>query len=312
MAMNRGWVYREQVDKKAAGQTVLDYYVQRYHHSSTAEWQQRIEAGQVTLNGGVIASETLLNGGQWLAYHRPPWDEPEVALDIPILYEDEDVWAVNKPSGLPVLPGAGFLEHTLLRQLQNRYPHENPVPIHRLGRGTSGLMLIARSPLARSSLSQQLRDRQIRKVYRALVGDWNLGDRLTITQPIGKIPHPTLGYVYGAAQEGRIAHSECDVLERRADSTLSSTLLSVAIATGRPHQIRIHLASVGFPLIGDPLYGVGGSLHPDVLQEKSDRVPVPGDCGYFLHAYQVAFRHPRTGKILELECQPPAILRCAR
>ncbi|MGB3519071.1 MAG: RluA family pseudouridine synthase, partial [Elainellaceae cyanobacterium] len=280
MAMNRGWVYREQVDKKAAGQTVLDYYVQRYHHSSIAEWQQRIKSGQVTLNGVVIASETLLDGGQWLAYRRPPWDEPDVPLDIPILYEDEDVWAVNKPSGLPVLPGAGFLEHTLLRQLQNRYPHENPVPIHRLGRGTSGLMLIARSPLARASLSQQLRDRHIRNVYRALVGTWNLGDRLTITQPIGKIPHPTLGYVYGAAREGRIAHSECDVLERRADSTLSSTLLRVAIATGRPHQIRIHLASVGFPLLGDPLYGAGGGLHPDVLQQKSDRVPVPGDCGY--------------------------------
>lgn len=299
--MNRGWVYREQIDKKAAGQTVLDYYVRRYPHSSPAEWQQRIEAGQVTLNGVVIAADTLLDGGQWLAYHRPPWDEPEVPLEIPILYEDEDVWAVNKPSGLPVLPGAGFLEHTLLRQLQIRYPHEHLVPIHRLGRGTSGLMLIARSPLARSSLSQQLRDRQIRKVYRALVGAWDLGDRLTITQPIGKIPHPTLGYVYGATSEGRAAYSECTVLERRA----KATLLAVAIATGRPHQIRIHLASVGFPLLGDPLYGAGGGLR----QESGDQVAVPGDCGYCLHAAHVAFQHPRTGKRLELDCEPPLLLR---
>lgn len=300
--MNNGWIYRERVDASGVGQTVLDYYTQRYRHSSRADWLQRIQAGQITLDQAPATPEKILTLAQQLAYHRLPWCEPDVSLDIRKIYEDDDLWAVSKPAGLPVLPGSGFLNHTLLKQWQYRYPYECPVPIHRLGRGTSGLMLIARSHQARSVLSQQLRDRQIIKVYRALVGQWDLGDRLTITQPIGKIAHPTLGYVYGAASQGQVAHSECRMLGSRGETTL----LEVTITTGRPHQIRIHLASVGYPLLGDPLYRAGG----DCVLPKTigDRAPVPGDCGYHLHAHRLLFRHPTMGNTLELECEPPARL----
>jgi 23S rRNA pseudouridine1911/1915/1917 synthase len=301
--MNRGWIYQERVHRVKAGLTLLGYYTQRYRHSSQEEWQQRIALGQILLNGCQAKADTLLRPGQWLTYHRPPWEEPEVPLSFDVLYEDRDLLVLAKPVGLPVLPGGGFLEHTLLLQLQRHYPQENPVPIHRLGRGTSGLMLIARSPLARANLSQQMRDRQICKIYRALIGNSDLGDRFTITHPIGKIPHPVLGYVYGAVPGGLSALSECGVLKR----TPETTLLEVEILTGRPHQIRIHLAAVGYPLIGDPLYDIGGIPRP-IPTDETESFPVPGDCGYHLHACHLSFSHPSTGQAMSIDCPPPANL----
>lgn len=306
--MNQGWIYREQVPPAQAGQTILDYYTQRYRHSSRAEWGSRIHAGQVQLDGQPASPETPLRSGQCLAYHRFPWEEPAVPLAFDIVYQDLDLWVIAKPADLPVLPGGNFLEHTLLRQLQQQYPQDTPTPIHRLGRGTSGLMLLARSPLARAHLSRQMCDRTLRKDYRALVGHSDLPDHFTITQPIGKLPHPTLTYVYGASPDGRFAQSNCRVLQRRRDATL----LAVNILTGRPHQIRIHLAAVGYPLIGDPLYQAGGVPHPlpqTLSGPNPAPIPVPGDCGYHLHAERLTFTHPRTAARLTVTCPVPAALR---
>ncbi|MBF2028107.1 MAG: RluA family pseudouridine synthase [Oscillatoriales cyanobacterium C42_A2020_001] len=299
--MNQGWIYRNQVKKTDVGLTILEFYQRHYRHSTLHDWQERIASGKVLLNGRSATAETILQVGQELTYDRPPWQEPDVPLSFDVLHEDRDLLAVVKPVGLPVLPGGGFLEHTLLWQLKQQYPAETPVPIHRLGRGTSGLMLLARSPLARSGLSQQMRDRQIRKTYRALVGTGNVPESFTVTCAIGKIPHPVLGYVYGAASEGFEAHSECRVLKRMAETTL----LEVTIRTGRPHQIRIHLAVAGFPLIGDPLYEAGGVPRQ---ARSGEKLPVPGDIGYHLHAYHVAFLHPRTQQPIKFTAPVPARL----
>jgi 23S rRNA pseudouridine1911/1915/1917 synthase len=222
-----------------------------------------------------------------------------VPLSFTVVYEDADLLVVAKPSGLPVLPGGGFLEHTLLWQLQQRYPQETPIPIHRLGRGTSGLVLLARSPAARASLSQQMRDRQIYKLYRALASGHSMPDTFTVTQPIGKISYPSLGYIYAATPDGLPAYSHCRVLRR----DLQTTLLEVTILTGRPHQIRIHLAAAGYPLWGDPLYTVGGV--PQIDLTDSTGLPVPGDCGYHLHACQLAFTHPMSRQLIKLDCPAP-------
>jgi 23S rRNA pseudouridine1911/1915/1917 synthase len=299
--MNQGWLYEERVRKVDAGITALDYYAARYRHSTLVEWRDRIVAGQILVDGNLTAPETLLKTGQHLAYRRSPWQEPEMPLNFEILYEDEDLWVVNKPSGLPVLPGGGFLEHTLLHQLQHRYPHNTPVPIHRLGRGTSGLMLLARSALAKSNLTAQMRDRQIRKTYHTLVVGNTMPDQFTINHPIGKIPHPVLGYIYGATADGNFAQSDCQVLKRNAETAL----LEVTILTGRPHQIRIHLAAAGYPLVGDPLYGMGGIPRCNSTLD-TEKLPVPGDVGYHLHAYHLAFAHPRTHQILHILCPVPA------
>jgi 23S rRNA pseudouridine1911/1915/1917 synthase len=322
--LNQGWCYQEQVPAKAAGMTVGDYYSQNYRHSQPAEWHNRILAGQVLLNQHPTTPDTLLQAGQWLSYHRPPWQEPEVPLDFAILYEDEDLWVISKPAGLPVLPGGGFLQHTLLWQLQQQYPssatQESPTPIHRLGRGTSGVMLLARTALARSRLSQLMRQHTqaasmlsptvrgdapqgLIKIYRALVGVGEIPEQFICNVPIGKIAHPQLGYLYAASDQGKPAHSAVQVLQRRIDATL----LEVTIATGRPHQIRIHLAAAGFPLLGDPLYQVGGI--PKTTLPTDQTIPVPGDCGYWLHAHQLHFYHPRTGERLEISSPPPPELQ---
>ena len=305
--MNQGWVYEEQIGKAGAGQTLLAYYVQRYKHSSEAEWRSRILSHQILLNDQPAQPNTTLKRGQRLAYHRPPWQEPEVPLEFELLYEDSDLLAVAKPSGLPVMPGAGFLEHTLLGQLKRHYPTETPVPIHRLGRGTSGLVLLGRSPLAKSELTKQMRDRKIHKVYLALASGTGMPDEFTIKQAIGKVPHPTMGYIYGAVAEddpsASFAHSECRVLKRDAETTL----LEVTILTGRPHQIRIHLAAAGYPLMGDPLYAIGGVAKLE-LNPETGKLPVPGDCGYLLHAWQIEFLHPSTRQLVQIEVPPPSLL----
>ncbi len=298
--MNNGCTYTDRITKQTVDQTVLDYYVQRYTHSSRDEWCDRICNDQIKLNGKSTTPETLIKSGQLLTYDRPPWEEPEVPLTFEICYEDPDLLVIVKPSGLPVLPGGGFLENTLLGLLKRSYPTNSPIPVHRLGRGTSGLMLLARSPLAKANMTKQMTDRQIQKIYLALASGIVESDRIEIHQPIGKIAHPVLGYLFAASSDGLVSESHLEVLERRADSSLCS----IRIFTGRPHQIRIHTATIGHPLVGDPLYDIGGSYRLDPPKsplvrgtlngkERPD-IAVPGACGYHLHAHRLSFRHPRS------------------
>jgi len=293
MLLNSGWRYQDQVNSAWHERRLLDFYVERYPHSSAPEWRARIEAEQVLVNGEPAPAEQILRRGQTLSYWRAPWREPPAPLEFDVLYEDEDLWIIDKPAGLPVLPGGNFLENTLLHQLRRRFPQDDPVPVHRLGRGTSGLMLAARSDLARRELTEQFRRRRLRKVYWALVETWDLPDRVETNQPIGPIPHPQLGQVWGADPGGKPAQSSIQVLERLPDRVL----LEVAITTGRPHQIRIHLAALGHPLQGDPLYELGGLPRADA---------VPGQIGYCLQSHHLGFDHPRTGNYQSFSASAPS------
>ena len=241
-------------------------------------------------------ADSVLRAGCALVWQRPPWIEPDAPKSFTVLYEDEDLIAVNKPAGLPTLPGANFLQSTLLHLVRAYAP--DAVPLHRLGRWTSGIVLCARNSNARMELMRQWSARQVDKLYRALATgcpDW---DETTISTPIGPVTHALLGSVHAATQQGKSSLSYVTVIERRE----GSFLCDVRIETGRPHQIRIHLASSGHPLVGDPLYGVGGLPLPDTHA-------LPGDPGYHLHASKLSFRHPVTRRETIIECEPPSLLR---
>jgi 23S rRNA pseudouridine1911/1915/1917 synthase len=299
MTLNRGFTYRTQIGPEAAGRRVRDHLPAAYAHSNTAAWNARIAAGEVDLDGQVAGGDETLQNGQHLAWHRPPWDEPDVPLTFDLVHEDADVVAVAKPAGLPTMPAGGFLEHTLLTIVRAQWGDVHP--LHRLGRFTSGLVLFARNHDAAAVLGQAWRSHAVTKTYRALVDGTVTWDSRDIAVPIGLVPHPTLGTVHAARDDGRTAHSVVGVVERRA----GTTLVDVQITTGRPHQIRIHLAAAGHPLTGDPLYAAGGRPH-------AVAPGLPGDGGYLLHAHRLQLAHPRGLGALQLEAPLPETLRETR
>ncbi len=294
--LNEGCEYRERLGPDADGLTLLAYLSRRYAHSSVEEWAERIAFGHVLIDSKPGHSETVLQGGRELVWQRPPWIEPEAPTSFSVLYEDEDLLAVAKPAGLPTLPGANFLQTTLLYQVRAYAP--DAAPLHRLGRWTSGLVLCSRNRQSRTVLMQQWSANKVGKRYRALACGLPDRDEMTISTPIGPVPHTLLGSLHAASPKGKPSLSQVTVLERRTDSFLCD----VRIATGRPHQIRIHLAALGYPLVGDPLYGEGGLPAPDTRA-------LPGDPGYHLHSAEVSFRHPTIGRELIIECGPPQLLR---
>jgi 23S rRNA pseudouridine1911/1915/1917 synthase len=296
--LNEGYEYRERLGPAAERMTLLDYLSSRYRHATAAEWAARITAGRVLIDGWPAPADGRLRRGSELVWRREPWVEPPAPLTFSILYEDEDLLAVAKPAGLPTLPGAGFLQATLLHQVRAYAP--DAAPLHRLGRWTSGLVLCARTRDARAALIAQWATRRVSKRYRALASGLPGRDEFVIDTPIGPVPHAMLGTIHAAAPDGKRSLSRVEVLERRTDAFLCD----VHIATGRPHQIRIHLAVAGHPLVGDPLYRSGGRPEPDTRA-------LPGDPGYHLHAAELSFLHPRSGRELVITCESPPLLRVA-
>jgi 23S rRNA pseudouridine1911/1915/1917 synthase len=295
--LNHGYEYRKRLGANATGLRVIDYLARFHSGSTNEEWLVRIESGRVLLDGVPPKHNAILRPGQLLIWMRPPWKEPEVPRFFAILYRDEQLLGVAKPEGLPTIPGGGcFLENTLLALVRRHFPKASP--LHRLGRGTSGVVLFAITPEASSKISQAWRGGQILKVYRALATGCPTSDEFAVDTPIGPVPHRVLRTIHAACPAGKPAHSHVKVLERRD----SCSLLQIRITTGRPHQIRIHLAAAGYPLVGDALYGAGGA-------PAENSKALPGDLGYHLHSELLGFPHPCTRNWIEITCAPPPSLR---
>ncbi|KAJ7524244.1 hypothetical protein O6H91_18G083300 [Diphasiastrum complanatum] len=361
---NDGVFYEDVVksSNSSNSRTLLEFYSSNYRYSASKEgWLQRIQNKQIQVDGEVSTSPNLmLRTGAQLLYHRLPWKEPFAPHTLHILFEDEHLLAINKPSGLQVLPGGAFQQRTVLTQLHwytmksTQLPpqHGDPsrlsrhfcaVPVHRLGRGTSGVLLCAKSRQAKTKLAADFKhdtissvrnqallvtdkrresERRILKRYRALVQGLMETDVVLIDQPIGKVEYPgVIGGLHMATLEGKPSQSKAMVVYRNKEE--NSTLVEVQIFSGRPHQIRIHLASIGHPLVGDPLYVAGGipsttaestlgMLHYETCAEDGGHnkpiTPLPGDCGYHLHSHRLTFDHPITSKKMNIIAPPPAAL----
>jgi 23S rRNA pseudouridine1911/1915/1917 synthase len=297
--MNSGYEYRERIIPEGAGRSIASYLAWRYPHTSREEWEERILQGRVLLDGWPAQPRLAVETGQMLVWVRPPWEEPTAPLSFAILFRDDHLLAVLKPAGLPTLPGGGYLEHTLLAILRRGYPEASPV--HRIGRGTTGVVLCARSEEAARSLSSAWRGEQVRKIYRALISGQPGSDRYSVAAPIGRVPHRRAPFkAHAAVPDGKRALSHIQVLERRDDASL----VEVEIVTGRPHQVRIHLAASGHPLVGDAFYGPGGV-------PKTDAAVGPGEGGFLLHSHRLLLSHPVGGQALELEAPLPRELRAS-
>lgn len=300
---NLGYTYPDRILRADEGVPVAAFYALHYPHSTEATWRQRIEAGQVRLKGRIAAPDELLARGDRLDYHRPPWEEPEAPREFKVLFEDDGILVLAKPSGLPVLPGGLFLENTLLYLVRERYG-AGCSPLHRLGRGTSGAILFTRDPRTARSLAAAMYERRIRKVYLALASGTTMPDAFTVDAPIGPVPYRRPVTIHAYRPDGRPSISHVRVVRRLPDK--NTTLLEVTIPTGRPHQIRIHLSYAGFPLVGDPLYRPGGIPRADGEDDESGARP--GECGYLLHSWKIRFPHPERGEDVEVVCPPPPAL----
>jgi len=273
-----------------------------YSRSRLAGW---IKAGAVTLDGAVAPPRQLLRGGEQVRVEAELANEVESApeaIDLTIVHEDDHVLVLDKPAGLVVHPGAGNPAGTLLNALLHHDPRLAELPragiVHRLDKDTSGLMVVARSLAAHTALVDMLSRHDVERQYEAVVfGTLVAGG--TVDAPIGRHMGDRLRQAVRDEEDGKHAVTHYRLRERfRAHS-----LIQCNLETGRTHQIRVHMAHIHHPLVGDPLYG--GSLRLPKGATPELVAALRGFRRQALHAERLAFEHPVTGEALAFEAKRP-------
>jgi 23S rRNA pseudouridine1911/1915/1917 synthase len=288
------------------GQRLDRFLVSMLEGHSRSQVQRLIEEGHVTLDRKVPKANLAMRQGDRVVVDVPAAARASVeaeALPLEILFQDPDLAVLNKPPGMVVHPGAGHASGTLVHALLHHIGDLSgvggelrPGIVHRLDRGTSGVMVVAKHDAAHQELARQFHDREVEKEYIALVwGVVQAGRR--IDAAIGRDP------ANRQKMSSRARHAREAVTRiTRAHHLPGLTLCHVAIHTGRTHQIRVHLSAIGHPIVGDPLYGGVHRRVPGDIRAVQ-RLERP-----FLHAYRLAFQHPRDGRRLEFTAPLPADL----
>lgn len=257
-----------------------------------------IDTGHVTVAGMAWDGKRRVAGGEevTIALRPEATTDAAVAQDIAfdIVYEDASIIVLDKPAGLVVHPGSGNRDGTLQNALLHHDPALAAIPragiVHRLDKDTSGLMVIARTEAAHTSLVRQLAARAVSREYLALArGD--VAQAMTVDAPIGR--HPIQRTSMAVVAKGKPARTHLAVVERFG----IATLIRCRLETGRTHQIRVHLAAIGHPLVGDPAYG-----------GRRSAAGIPAFARQALHATRLAFDHPATGRATQFDAPPPADL----
>ena len=285
-----------QPNKEDAGQRVDAWLAANLEDVTRSAAQRLLEEGRVTCGGKALAKNYKLNGAETLAVSLPDPEPVDVMpQDIPldVVYEDADVIVVNKPKGLVVHPAPGHPDGTLVNALLHHCGDSlsgiggelRPGIVHRIDRDTSGLIIAAKNDFAHQKLAAQLQDHTLARIYHCIVTGNLREDAGTVDAPIGR--HPVDRKKMAVVANGRPAVTHWTVLERFP----GFTYVECRLETGRTHQIRVHMAHIGHPILGDTVYG--------------NKKPVPGLQGQCLHAVGLRFLHPRTGEAVELCCELP-------
>ncbi len=286
-----------QPNKEDAGKRVDAWISSRAEGLTRSAVQRLLEEGAITCGGKAVAKNYRLTGAEVLEVALP---EPElvdiIPQDIPldVVFEDEHVIVVNKPVGMVVHPAPGHPDGTLVNALLYHCGSSlsgingelRPGIVHRIDRDTSGLIAVAKNDKAHLALAQQLQDHTMARTYAAVAVGGFKEDAGTVDAPIGRHPIDRKKMAIDR-KNGREAVTHWSVLERYN----GHTMVECRLETGRTHQIRVHMASLGHPLLGDVVYGA--------------KKPWPGLAGQCLHAKKLKFVHPATGQPVELECPLP-------
>ncbi|MGD0737610.1 MAG: RluA family pseudouridine synthase [Terracidiphilus sp.] len=320
------------VPAEAAGQRLDQFVASQLEGVSRSRVQMLMDQGDVLVNGEREKASLKLRGGERIAVTGEPHPTPlkATAEDIPldVVFEDADLAVVNKPAGMMVHAGSGQNEDarsrgTLVNALLYRFKKLSstggdlrPGIVHRLDKDTSGLIVVAKNDRTHAALGEMFAGRQMKKTYIALVQGSVERARGTINAGVGRDPVRRTRMTTQPNENARTAVSHYEVIRRLNTRFGKFTLVRVRIETGRTHQIRVHMASIGHPVVGDTLYGGAGQLTDQVAsqaaQSKAARrkaEPERLKLGRnFLHAARLEFTHPRTGKLLELEAPLPAEL----
>ena len=273
---------------------------------SRARLQQCIKEGQLLVDGDTAQNKQKLYGGELISLtlanaHQEQWQAEE--LPIEIVYEDESLLIINKAAGFVVHPAAGNYTGTLLNALLYHYPELGKLPragiVHRLDKETSGLMVVARNLVAHQALVGMIQAREVSREYQAVVNGLVTAGG-TVDAALGR--HPVLrtkrAVVSGSAGKNAVTHY------RILNKFRAHSHLQVKLETGRTHQIRVHMAHIGFPLVGDPMYG--GRLKLPKAASPELIACLKGFKRQALHAWRLGFQHPETGESMEWEAEIPA------
>ena len=284
------------VTSEEAGQRADSLLARRLEGLTRSAAARLLEEGRVTDRGRPAAKNLRVQPGQVLEVQLPEPEEPEARpqnIPLDVVYEDQDVIVVNKPTGMVVHPAPGHPDGTLVNallyhcgeSLSGIGGQKRPGIVHRIDRDTSGLIIAAKNDAAHAALSAQLSDHTLARTYECLVSGNMKQDSGTVDAPIGRssADRKKMAVVPG----GRRAVTHWEVVARYP----GVTHLRCRLETGRTHQIRVHLAYIGHPILGDTVYGA--------------KKPVPGLTGQCLHATGLRFLHPRTGEPVELHCPLP-------
>jgi 23S rRNA pseudouridine1911/1915/1917 synthase len=304
------------VGAEDAGRRLDQFLTTKLDTLSRARVQELIAESKVLVNDAAAKASLKLRGGERVSVlgeaQRAPLKAVAEEIPLDIVYEDDDLAVINKPAGMMVHAGAGatdearnrgtlvnaLLHH--MRSLSGMGGELRPGIVHRLDKETSGLILVAKNDEAHRKLSAQFAAREVKKKYAALVHGWVKKDSGIINQSISR-DRIRRTRMTTRAEGGRTAVTHYQVVRRLDTKFGKFTLLDVKIDTGRTHQIRVHVAAMGHPVVGDTVYGA-----PKQARGKSAVISLPRN---FLHAAELEFRHPRTGETIALKSGLPEELR---